>query len=38
MGKAGRARVLDLFTWRRAAERTVAVYREAIAEHGGFAC
>jgi glycosyltransferase involved in cell wall biosynthesis len=32
MGKAGRARVLELFTWRRAAERTVAVYREAIAD------
>lgn len=38
MGKAGRARVLDLFTWRKAAERTVAVYREAIAEHGRLAC
>ena len=32
MGRAGRARVLEHFTWRRAAERTVAVYREAIAE------
>ncbi len=32
MGKAGRKRVEDQFTWRRAAERTVAVYREAIAE------
>lgn len=32
MGRAGRARVLELFTWSRAAERTVAVYREAIAE------
>jgi glycosyltransferase involved in cell wall biosynthesis len=31
MGKAGRARVLAHFTWRRAAERTVEVYREAIA-------
>ncbi len=38
MGRAGRARVLDLFTWRRAAERTVAVYREAIAEHGARLC
>jgi glycosyltransferase involved in cell wall biosynthesis len=38
MGKAGRARVLELFTWRAAAERTVAVYREAIAEHGRIAC
>ena len=32
MGKAGRARVEDHFTWRRAAERTVDVYREVIAE------
>ncbi|MEY4582348.1 MAG: hypothetical protein RL701_7051 [Pseudomonadota bacterium] len=32
MGKAGRERVLEHFTWRRAAERTVAVYREVIAE------
>jgi glycosyltransferase involved in cell wall biosynthesis len=32
MGRAGRERVLELFTWRRAAERTVEVYREAIAE------
>ena len=32
MGKAGRERVLELFTWRAAAERTVDVYREAIAE------
>jgi glycosyltransferase involved in cell wall biosynthesis len=32
MGKAGRARVLEHFTWRAAAERTVEVYREAIAE------
>jgi glycosyltransferase involved in cell wall biosynthesis len=32
MGAAGRARVLANFTWRRAAERTVEVYREAIAE------
>jgi glycosyltransferase involved in cell wall biosynthesis len=31
MGRAGRARVLAHFTWRRAAERTVDVYREAIA-------
>jgi glycosyltransferase involved in cell wall biosynthesis len=30
MGKAGRARVLEHFTWRRAAERTVDVYREVI--------
>jgi len=32
MGKAGRERVLEHFTWRRAAERTVAVYREVIEE------
>lgn len=32
MGKAGRARVLEHFTWRRAAERTVEVYREVIEE------
>lgn len=31
IGAAGRARVLERFTWRRAAERTVEVYREAIA-------
>jgi len=30
MGKAGRARVLSLFTWQRAAERTVDAYREVI--------
>jgi glycosyltransferase involved in cell wall biosynthesis len=30
MGSAGRARVLSQFTWQRAAERTVDVYREAI--------
>lgn len=34
MGKAGRQRVLEHFTWRRAAERTVDVYREAIGRHG----
>lgn len=32
MGRAGRARVLEHFTWKRAAERTVDVYREVIAE------
>jgi glycosyltransferase involved in cell wall biosynthesis len=32
MGEAGRRRVLDHFTWKRAAERTVEVYREAIEE------
>lgn len=30
IGQAGRRRVLEHFTWRRAAERTVDVYREAI--------
>jgi glycosyltransferase involved in cell wall biosynthesis len=33
MGKAGRERVLREFTWQRAAQRTVDVYREAIEEH-----
>jgi glycosyltransferase involved in cell wall biosynthesis len=33
MGKAGRERVLKEFTWQRAAQRTVDVYREAIEEH-----
>jgi glycosyltransferase involved in cell wall biosynthesis len=32
MGRAGRERVLQHFTWRRAAERTVDVYREVISE------
>ena len=32
MGAAGRKRVEALFTWRRAAERTVAVYRERVVE------
>ena len=32
MGAAGRLRVLEHFTWKRAAERTVDVYREAIEE------
>jgi glycosyltransferase involved in cell wall biosynthesis len=30
MGKAGRERVLQHFTWRKAAERHVEVYREVI--------
>ncbi|MEA2516563.1 MAG: hypothetical protein QOG16_401 [Actinomycetota bacterium] len=30
MGRAGRARVLDMFTWAKTAERTVDVYRRAI--------
>ncbi len=32
MGKAARKRVLDLFTWRKSAERTLENYREAIAD------
>jgi glycosyltransferase involved in cell wall biosynthesis len=32
MGRAGRERVLEHFTWKRAAERTVDVYREALEE------
>jgi glycosyltransferase involved in cell wall biosynthesis len=32
MGKAGRLRVLEHFTWKRAAERTADVYLEAIEE------
>jgi glycosyltransferase involved in cell wall biosynthesis len=38
MGAAGRERVLSQFTWRRAAERTVEVYREVIAERARAAC
>jgi glycosyltransferase involved in cell wall biosynthesis len=38
MGAAGRRRVLAQFTWRRAAERTVEVYREAIAERVSAPC
>jgi glycosyltransferase involved in cell wall biosynthesis len=43
MGKAGRARVLEQFTWQAAAQRTVDAYREVIAERGdggdgGHAC
>jgi glycosyltransferase involved in cell wall biosynthesis len=34
LGAAGRARVLDRFTWARAAEGTAALYREAIAARG----
>lgn len=33
MGKAARKRVLELFTWRKSAERTVDNYRQIIAEH-----
>lgn len=35
LGAAGRERVLSRFTWARAAEGTVAHYREAIARSGG---
>ncbi|WP_250402763.1 glycosyltransferase family 4 protein [Streptomyces cellostaticus] len=35
LGRAGRERVLSRFTWARAAEGTVARYREAIAGQGG---
>ncbi len=38
MGEEGRARVQSLFTWRRAAERRVEIYREAIAERKSAAC
>ncbi|WP_374983345.1 glycosyltransferase family 4 protein [Streptomyces fradiae] len=34
LGAAGRARVLDRFTWARAAQGTADRYREAIAAHG----
>ncbi len=33
VGQAGRARVLERFTWRRCAEATVAHYRAALDEH-----
>ncbi|MDG2304909.1 MAG: glycosyltransferase family 4 protein [Candidatus Binatia bacterium] len=38
MGLAGRQRVEELFTWRRAAERRVEIYREAIAERKSLGC
>jgi len=38
MGCAGRARVESLFTWRRAAERRIEIYREAIAERESRGC
>ncbi|MFE2137505.1 glycosyltransferase family 4 protein, partial [Streptomyces sp. NPDC059466] len=37
LGSAGRARVLERFTWARAAQGTVAHYREAIARAAGSA-
>ena len=33
LGAAGRARVVERFTWRAAAARTAQVYRRAIADH-----
>ena len=36
LGEAGRERVLRLFSWRRAAADTAAVYREAIRDHRRF--
>ena len=38
MGEAGKARVAELFTWRRAAQRRVEIYREAIEERRRAAC
>ena len=38
MGLEGRKRVTNLFTWRRTAERTVDLYREAIAQRQGTSC
>ena len=34
LGRAGYARVQERFTWQRAAEKTVAAYREVIRDHG----
>ncbi|MFJ6995117.1 glycosyltransferase family 1 protein, partial [Streptomyces sp. NPDC003090] len=34
LGAAGRARVLERFTWARAAQGTADRYREALAAHG----
>ena len=36
LGKAGYQRVHQNFTWLRAAEKTIAAYREAIDDHGRF--
>jgi len=33
LGKAGYKRVCDNFTWEKAAQKTVAVYREAISDY-----
>jgi len=36
LGEAGFKRVQAQFTWKRAAEKTVAAYREVIRDHGRF--
>jgi len=36
LGRAGYQRVHQHFTWRKAAEKTVAAYRETIYDHGRF--
>jgi len=36
LGRAGFRRVQEHFTWKRAAEKTVAAYREVIRDHGRF--
>jgi len=36
LGRAGYRRVQQNFTWEKAAEKTVAVYQEAIGDHGRF--
>ncbi len=36
LGRAGVKRVQEHFTWKRAAEKTVATYREVIRDHGRF--
>ena len=36
LGRAGYKRVLRKFTWQKAAEKTVAVYRETIHDHRRF--
>jgi glycosyltransferase involved in cell wall biosynthesis len=36
LGRTGYRRVLQHFTWKKAAEKTVAVYREAINDYGRF--
>jgi glycosyltransferase involved in cell wall biosynthesis len=36
LGRAGYRRVQQNFTWKKAAEKTVGVYREAIGDHRRF--